>query len=295
MEETINSLPENIKVHLRSITKTTELPDTEESFNKIAINWIKKKSMFEDQIKSLDMEEVDNLSKDDRKAALLLTYSGSLISMGCKRDAGRWIEYVSIKLRKDVPDVVPVSQTNLAGDIRIDKEVEFMSGPIKKTSSLLKIAICRGDVNDIEQEKRIREAAIFLTNGFTKTNRITFIKSGEVPEHITRKSILRYLASKHSLTQKLMGQIIEDYHLLLESGLLLGDRVPLGSIGKIFIKKRAAQKARVITNPATGEKMTVQAKPEMYVPKIVFSKGIKEKAKLLKLETFELKDDESGE
>ena len=153
MEDVINNLPENIKAHLYSVTKTCGLPDTEESFIKIALNWIKNKSMFEDQIKSLDMEEVESLTKDNPKAALLLTYSGSLISMGCKKENSRWIEYASIKLRNDVPDVVPVSETNLAGDIRIDSGVAFMSGPIKKTSSLLKIAICQGDVREIEQEK----------------------------------------------------------------------------------------------------------------------------------------------
>jgi nucleoid DNA-binding protein len=292
MDERVSSLPENIQIHLRSVTESSGLPDTDESYEKIALNWIDKKEMFEDQIKSLDMIEVDTLGKEDEKAALLYTYSGSLISLGVKTEKGRWVEYASIKLRADVPDVVVVPETSLARDIKVDEEIAFTVGPIKKTSSLLKIAICRENLPFEEQEKRIREATIFLTSRFTKANRLFMSPEGETPEHFTMKSIIRYLASKNNIRQKLATHIIEDYLCLLESGMLIGERIPLGRLGKLYIKKRPAQKARVGMNPATGEKITIPAKPDMYIPKISFSKGLKEKTSEVTLSIPDIADED---
>ena len=45
---------------------------------------------------------------------------------------------------------------------------------------------------------------------------------------------------------------------MLESGLLLGLRVPLGKMGRLKLRTRAARKARLGINPATGEKITLR-------------------------------------
>lgn len=278
----IDSLPEKIKSHLSSVTKSSGLPDNEESFTKIAQNWIEKEKMFQEQIQTLGMIEVDNLSKDDPKGALMLSYSGSLISIAPLVTKTRWAEYASIKLRSDVPDLLVIDETLLANDAKIDQGLELTDSPIKATSALYKIAVCKDDVSLEEQEKRIREATIFLTNGFMKLNRTLMIDQ-EVPDRFTMKSIVNYIAKKNNLTNKKSKQIIEDYLYMIESGMLLNERVSLGRVGKMFLKVRPAQKARVIKNPATGEDMTVNAKPEMYVPKISFSKAIKEKAENVKI------------
>ncbi|MEJ2664566.1 MAG: HU family DNA-binding protein [Spirochaetia bacterium] len=239
--------------------------------------------MFEEQTASLDMIETDVFGKDDTRGALLLTYSGSLISMGPLKNGGRHIEYSSIKLRRDVPDIVIQENTGLAGDIAVDKTVAFTEGKIKSTSNLLKIVVCKEDVSLEEQEKRIREATIFLTNGFVILNRSLSIESGAVPDHFTLAAMVKYLASRNDITQVLAKQILEDFLFLVECGVLLGQRVSLGRLGNMLLKKRAAQKARVGINPATGEEITIKAKPEMYVPKISFSKVLKEKAAQVKV------------
>jgi nucleoid DNA-binding protein len=278
MEDYIAKLPENIQRHLKSVTETSGLPDTEESFALIAENWLEKKKMFEAQIKSLDMIEVDSLPSTSKKPVLLLTYSGSLISIGGIHEGKRWVEYASIKLRADVPDLVIIPETSLANDIKIDECLEFTEGAIKSTSSLLKISCCKEKVSMEEQEKRIREASIFLTNGFTKVNRKITIDREKAPDQFNIKSITGYIANKNNITQKLARLIIDDYLFTLESGLLLGERVPVGRMGKIVLKKRPARKARVITSPRTGEQVTIAAKPETLVPKMSFSKIIKEKS-----------------
>ncbi len=278
MEDIRSQLPDQIKSHLKSLVETSGLPDNEDSLNKIAENWLNKKEMFEGQIKNLNMLELDTFSKDDKRPSLLLTYSGSLISLGPDKSDNRWLEYASIKLRNDVPDILNAQNIKIDEDININSGIKFKEGPIKKTSSLFKIAVCEENVNISEQEKRIREATIFLTNGFVKLNRHLTMNAESSPEQFNLRSMINYIAAKNNITQVSARKIIEDLFYLIETGMLLGERVSIAQIGSLSLKLRAAQKARVIKNPATGEEMTIEAKPAMNVPKVSFSKSIKEKA-----------------
>lgn len=284
MTESYNNLPDHIKKHLESVTKTSGLPQTDDSLNKIAEIWLEKDKKFSEQIKLLDMIEVGELEKDSKKAALILTYSGSLISLGAAAGNKRWVEYASIQLRNDVPNLLKQDDAELLNDINVNNILEFKNGPLKSTSSLYKVSVCGDDVSIDEQERRIREATIFLTNSFIKINRTILQLDKDSPELFNQKSIIAYLASKNSITQKQAKQILDDYYLILESGMILGERVPLGKMGKLFIKKKPAQKARVGINPKTGEKITISAKPEIYTPKINFNKSIKEKVANIEIE-----------
>jgi nucleoid DNA-binding protein len=284
MSEEIQALSDEVRSHLKKITRSSGLPDTEESFRKMAGVWLEKRRMFEGQISAVDMVEVESFAKDDPRGALLLSYSGSLISLGTLTGSGgRRVEYASISLRADVPDLVITESGGLAADVQVDGEAVFTSGKVRSTSSLLKIAVCAEDVSPEEQEKRIREATIFLTNGFVKINRTVLSPGGDIPDQFTSQAIIAYLARKNGLTQKQARQITTDYLTMIESGMLLGERVPLGKIGRLFLKKRAPRKARVVVNPATGREITVSARPEEAVPRISFSRAVKEKARRVQL------------
>jgi nucleoid DNA-binding protein len=143
----------------------------------------------------------------------------------------------------------------------------------------LKIAACDPSVPAEEQEKRIREATIYLTNGFVRINRTVTGPARDFPEQLTVKSIVTYLARKNELSQKRTRQIIDDYLTMLESGLLLGLRVPLGKLGRLSLRKRPSRKARIGINPATGDKITLKARPEEQVPRMAFSHLLKERAR----------------
>lgn len=283
MENKFDQLPDTLKEHLKSITESSGLPDTADSLRMISENWFDKKELFEDQVKALGMTEVTSFGKDEKKAALMLTYSGSLISLGSNRNGGRWVEYSSIKLRNDVPDILIEEKAVLSKDTGVDATLEFEQGPIKSTSSLLKIAVCGDDVSLDEQDKRIREATIFLTNGFIKINRTLSIYA-DADMGFSTKAIITHLAKRNSLTISQAKRIIDDYTYILESGILLGEKVPLGRLGRLYLKLKPAQKARIGRNPSTGEEITIKAKPEMLVPKIKFSAYIKERAAVAKID-----------
>ena len=278
MEKVLNSLPEHIQVHLREIMHSSGLPDNEESLEAISKNWMHKKNLFQGQIEALDMIETDRFAADDHRGALALTYSGSLISMGPPRNGRRWMEYYSIKLRADVPEMMKNPEVMIRTDTGTDKILEFEGGLIKSTSALFKIAVCRDGVGPEEQETRMHEAVLFLTNGFVKINRSLTIH--KEPENIqfTTKSIIQQVAARNDIAQREARKIIDDYLIIVESGMLLGERVPLGRLGRLYLKMQSARKARIGKNFITGEEVTIKARPETPAPKMSFSSRMKERA-----------------
>lgn len=281
MTENARGLNTAIRAHLQGLIRSSGLPETEESLDEMARVWFEKKDMFEAQIKALDMRELDRFSADDPRGALLLTWSGSLLSLGPSGSdrPGRRTEYASIELRTDVPHLAMSEQGELESDLSLGEAAKLRAGPVSSTSALLKIAACDPTVPAEEQEKRIREATIFLTNGFVRINRTVTRPGRDFPEQLTMKSIVTYLARKNELSQKRTRQLIDDYHMMLESGLLLGLRVPLGKMGRLSLRKRPARKARVGINPATGEKITLKARPEEQVPRMAFSRVLKDRVR----------------
>lgn len=283
MEKVLNSLPEHIQVHLREIMHSSGLPDNEESLEAISKNWMDKKNLFQAQIKSLDMIETGTFAADDPRAALALTYSGSLISLGPPRNGGRRMEYYSITLRADVPEMLKAPEARIKADTGADKILEFEDGPIKSTSALFKIAVCRDGVGPEEQETRIHEAVLFLTNGFVKINSSLTINKDLENVQFTTKSIIQQVAARNDITRKEARKIIEDYLIILESGMLLGERVLLGRLGRLYLKMQPARKARIGKNFKTGEEMTIKARPETPAPKMSFSGRMKERAAVVDL------------
>ncbi len=268
-----------IRAHLQGLLRSSGLPETEESLKEMTRAWVEKKDMFEAQVRALDMQMLEEFGADDLRGALLLTWSGSLISFGPagggraglnprstaglnprptaapnpRSTAARRIEYASIELRTDVPHLAVAENGELESGLAVGQPAKLRAGPVASTSALLRIAACDPAVPAGEQDKRIREATIFLTNGFVRINRTVTGPGRDFPEQLTMKSIVTYLARKNDLSQKQTRQLIDDYHTMLESGLLLGLRVPLGKMGRLSLRTKPARKARVGINPATGQ------------------------------------------
>jgi nucleoid DNA-binding protein len=268
-----------IREHLAALVRSSGLPDTEESFQRMGTAWLSKKRMFEEQARALDMQELTSLPAGDPRGVLLLTWSGSLVSLEPADAAGRYGEYASVEMRTDVPHLLLLDGVDFPQGLALDREAEFSGAPVKRTSALLKIAACDPSLPPEEQARRIREATIFLTSGFVKINRTVSAPGTGFPELMTLKSMVAYLAEKNGLSKRQARQLIEDYHMLLQSGMLLGQKVRLGKLGRLFLKGQPARKARVGVNPATGQKITVAARPPQAVPRMSFSRLLKERAK----------------
>jgi len=171
MGEYLSQVPVEIQGHIRQITKSSGLPDTEDSLEMIAQGWLEKKERFERHLSRMALEEVDILEKADARGCLAMTYSGSLINIGPQRDQGRNVQYVSIGLRKDVPESASQDNSQLNGDVRIGAPVNFSVGPIVSSSPVFKIAVTAEELDLDEQEKQITKSTEILTKEFVNVNK----------------------------------------------------------------------------------------------------------------------------
>ncbi len=171
MGEYFDQIPEELQDHIREITKMSGLPEGEESVERIAQGWLEKMKVFEEQIQKMEMEEVDLLEKDEEKGALVLTYSGSLVNLGPLVDNVRKVQYASIGLRSDVPDMAEREGSILAKDVAVDDTMEFEVGPVKSTSQIFKIAVLTGNPTAEEQQERITEATQIIQEEFVEVNK----------------------------------------------------------------------------------------------------------------------------
>ena len=171
MSEHLDLIPVQIQGHIRQITKTSGLPDTEDSVDMIAQGWLEKRERFEKLLGRMSMEEVDLLEKTDPRGCLAMTHSGSLINIGPLRDGGRTVQYASIGLRQDVPEVATQEGSELGADVVEGVPVTFSRGPIKSSSPVLKIAVTVDDLDLEEQERQITKATQILTKQFVEVNK----------------------------------------------------------------------------------------------------------------------------
>jgi hypothetical protein len=171
MGEYLNQIPVDIQNHLRQITKTSGLPDTEDSLEMIAQGWLEKKERFDRHLTRNSLEEIDVLEKADSRGCLAMTWSGSLVNIGPLREPGRNVQYVSIGLRKDVPESAAQQGSQLGKDVKIGIAVEFTSGPVQSTSPVFKIAVTSEDLDLDEQERAITRSTEILTREFVKVNK----------------------------------------------------------------------------------------------------------------------------
>jgi nucleoid DNA-binding protein len=100
----------------------------------------------------------------------------------------------------------------------------------------------------------------------------------KVPEKLTSASMVDYLAQKNSLVRKEVKQVLEDLFEIVGVGVMRGERVALGKMGKMFIRVRPARAAHMGRNPLNGQQIKIPAKPATKVPRFTFSKNFKETA-----------------
>jgi hypothetical protein len=171
MGEYLDQVPGEVQDHIRQITKSSGLPDSEESVEMIAKGWLEKKELFENQVTEMNMEEVEELEQYDEQGCLTMTYSGSLLNIGPVREEGRTVQYASIGLRQDVPETASKDGSQLSSGIRVGESVDFSVGPIQSSSPIFKIAVTTGELEAEEQEEQISKATLILTEGFIEVNK----------------------------------------------------------------------------------------------------------------------------
>jgi nucleoid DNA-binding protein len=95
---------------------------------------------------------------------------------------------------------------------------------------------------------------------------------------MTKTGILNELAERTQLTRKQVGAVIDELENLIERHIKkrgVGE-FTLPGLLKIRSVKRPATKARIGRNPATGEEITIAAKPASIRVRVAALKRLKE-------------------
>ena len=277
-------LPPEVADHLKELVASSDEAWSKgaEALSRLEDLWLEKNRLFEEQIGLLGMEFIEGAGAEDPRGMILTTYSGSLVALG--PGSPRKMEYASIKMRSDVPDVLRNEGVAMTGDLAVGSKASFSGTPLKSTSAIYRIAALPEGLGREEQEQRIREAMVFLTNSFVHLNRKFTYPGDDGPGQFDKKSMIRYLAEASGLTQKSVAGILDDYAVLLETGMLMGHTVALGRLGRFSLSTKPARKARMGRNPATGEELLIPAREAHKAPKFKFSSRISDRAANLPVE-----------
>ena len=270
-------LPADVAAHLKEMVRNSEEDWAREdgALGRLEDLWIEKQRLFTEQIGLLGMDFVDQVDAGTEQGMIMATYSGSLVALG--PGTTRKFGYASIKIRSDVPDILNSDDASLAENLQVGSGATFTDAPVKKTSAIYRIAILPGNLSFDEQESRVREAMVFLTTSYVHLNRHFTMPGDSGPGQFDKKSMIRYLADSNGLSQKAVRGIIDDYAVLLETGLLMGKTVSLGQLGRFSLNLKPVRKARIGRNPATGEEITIPSKPAHMAPVFKFSSRAKER------------------
>jgi nucleoid DNA-binding protein len=105
------------------------------------------------------------------------------------------------------------------------------------------------------------------------------------PDKCSNSAVIKYFSDNNGITKKQAKELIEDLFNVIKNGILNGERVNVGTFGKMFIRVRPATKERKGRNPLTGQEITIPPKKATKVPKFSFSKAFKETAKNAKVKS----------
>lgn len=169
--ETFNGLSAVIQQHIKQIAKTSGMAEGNETLESLAQAWDEKRTRFEESVSANGLIEATFYSRDEPKGAIVLTYSGSLITLGPLVEGVRKGEYTSIGLRFDVPSSANEDASILDSDVETDSVVSFKKGPIQKSSPVYKIAINADELEAEEEQALLTQVTQDIAEEFVEVNK----------------------------------------------------------------------------------------------------------------------------
>jgi hypothetical protein len=170
-EDAKKHIPQAVQDHLRGLMGHSRLPPTEETMRRLIEAWLLKKAAFQKTAEHGRFQNVRIMRQDDRDGCLVLTLSGSLISVGPVINGKREIKYTSLGLRTDVPEALVIPDAVLADDVECGRPIRLAAGRMEKTSAVTDIAVARESEGGGGQAIGLRRADDRLKNDFIRFNR----------------------------------------------------------------------------------------------------------------------------
>ena len=87
-------------------------------------------------------------------------------------DGARTVKYSSIGFRTNTPESAESEKSKLSEDAAVDSIIKFEGGPVKSTSQIFKIAVCKDeDLSPEEEHQTIFDTATMIEEEFIEVNK----------------------------------------------------------------------------------------------------------------------------
>jgi hypothetical protein len=184
VEDILSKMPEALARHITLLMRDCGFDTNDEARKKFIRNWLKKKAFFDKIIEHQGFHLVDRIDPEFRDGVIILTYSGSILTLSPETDEGtREIVYNSIEMRKDVATKTEDRASKILYPIELHKPLLTSAGTIKKTSSVLSMAI--EEVPGSEADgigKRLRIIGERISRTLLLVNKELFSKHSEASD-----------------------------------------------------------------------------------------------------------------
>jgi len=170
MGEYLEELPQPVREHLRLLVEPAGLAGVDDAVELLAKGWLEKRLAFEHHTADRGMGTVEFFGRDDAKGALVMTHSGSIVSIGPVLHGERDVAYASIGVRRDVPQMSTKQDCALAADVVLGESVVFDDGPVRSTSPVYEIAVFKAALASAKENAALVEITKLLTQRFVDIN-----------------------------------------------------------------------------------------------------------------------------
>ena len=173
MGEYLERLPEMVREHVQGLVEPAGLGDLDDAEELLAQGWLEKHEAFEHHTAERGMITVESFEHDEPSGALIMTYSGSIVSIGPVSEGERDVAYASIGLRRDVPQMSVKQDSRLAAPVRLNEVVRFTEGPVQQTSPAFAIAVFQKALPPARENAALVEVTQVLAERFVDINNET--------------------------------------------------------------------------------------------------------------------------
>ena len=178
MNSLMEKLPKNLSSYLNGLM-TEEGFTTKDKKDRFVKNWIKKRALFDKIVEHNGFIIVDSLGVDCRAGIMLITYSGSLLTIsGEKQDKTRDVVYESIKLRRDNFPKTEEQAITIDFPIQLNKPVNLNGGKVVSTSPVFSLAVeKKQEGTPVDVQKRFEILRDKISKALMQVNNTIFSES----------------------------------------------------------------------------------------------------------------------
>ena len=184
MSDILSKMPKKLSDHLIKLAEQCGLYKNKKDFDRFINSWLTKKAIFDKTVEKNGLKIVDSVKKSFSSGIIILTYSGSFLTLAPLNNQVREITYTNLGFRNAIPSDIYDENGNLLRDVKNNEIINLKCGPIKATSPVVSIALyAENKFSNDEIKNFLNQLGKKIGNFFYTQNKKLFKKSDEKGKH----------------------------------------------------------------------------------------------------------------